>query len=731
MPKKPPKGLRPYLFHGLDLRWEEEDDNAAGDCPWCDREGKLSVEVDTGKYLCYGCKASGNAYTFLRWLWGVSREQTTVEQYEGLAEDRGLLDAATVMSWGVCRSLLRAEWLVPGFGVQGKAQQLYRYVTAGGRTLLMPTPTLGHRLHGVDLLDREKPVVWVCEGVWDAMTLWEVLRVSRIHEGMLVSASDPSRSLGAETAVLATPAASVWRPEWAELLAGRRVVLAFDSDYPRQNAKTGQQVEPVGYAAVRRVAGLLAGAKKPPAGIQYLRWGPNGYDPDLPSGWDLRDALQGTQRERTGALEGLLGRLTPVAAEALKRQAAVSDSLGPVDCDNARQLRTAWRKALHWTDGLDHALVVMLAAVASTKSVGDQLWVKVIGPAACGKSTLCEALSVSKTYVKAVSTIRGFFSGYRSEEKGAGGQDNSLVPLIRNKTLVTKDGDTLLTSPNLPQILSEGRDLYDGTARTHYRNAMGQEYEGIRVTWLLCGTSSLRSIDSSELGERFLDCVIMEGIDDEMEDEIGWRKAQQARNHALIESDGEATSQYSPELLRAMQLTGGYVEWLREHAVKKLAGIDVSDDALKRCQTLAKFTAYMRARPSVHQEENAERELSSRLVSQLVRLAQFIAVVLNVGEVDDAVMSRVKRVAMDTSRGLTLKLIQHLRESGEGLQPKTAAMLLAKSVHQVHQLLRFLHALGAIRTYRVTRAHGVKGPVLWRLTDTMERLYDEVNPLST
>ena len=147
--------------------------------------------------------------------------------------------------------------------------------------------------------------------------------------------------------------------------------------------------------------------------------------------------------------------------------------------------RSAWRKALKWTDGLDCALSVMLASVTSTMQVGDQLWVKIIGPASCGKSTLCEALSVNDKYILAKSTIRGFHSGYKSDRDGT--EDNSLIVQVRNKTLITKDGDTILQSPNLGQILSDARDLYDCTTRSHYKNKMGKDYVGVRMTWILCG----------------------------------------------------------------------------------------------------------------------------------------------------------------------------------------------------------------------------------------------------
>ncbi len=383
---------------------------------------------------------------------------------------------------------------------------------------------------------------------------------------------------------------------------------------------------------------------------------------------------------------------------------------------------------MKWTEGLEHALAVMLASIASTKSVGDQLWVKVIGPASCGKSTLCEAVSVNTKHVLAKSTIRGFHSGFRTQG-GDGEEDNSLVSMLYDKTLVTKDGDTLLQSPNLGQILSEARDLYDSTARTHYRNAMSKDYQGVRMTWILCGTSSLRSIDSSELGERFLDCVIMEGIDDEMEDEVLYRVVNKTdKNMSIAADDGDAATQYDPDLAYAMQLTGGYVDYLRDNAQDLLGKIEASDQMKFRCTRLGKFVALMRARPSERQEENAEREFAARLVSQLWRLAKCLALVLNKTRVDEEVMLRVKKVALETSRGQTLEIAYQLKEAGSaGMFHSSIAMAITKPEEKTKALLRFLKLIGVVEMFTDTSVKGVRSKPKWRLTQRMTKLFAEID----
>lgn len=712
-----PDQLRPFAFHGLRLEVRGKE-AAVEECPFCGAEGKMSVDVDSTRWQCFKCKMSGNGRSLLGALWDKFDACTNAERYAELAENRTLMYPDTLMHWGVVWNPMRKEWAVPGRSPEGKVTQLYRYSSVARKRRLLATPGTSHQMSGVNLLEKGKQTVYLCEGVWDAMALWELLGTVRRTEKGLSLTSSRERSLLADSGVLSVPGSSVFSEKWKGLFEGKRVVLLYDNDHPADN------VPPAGLRGMERVAGILGDVAEQ---VLYLRWGNEGYTLDLPSGHDLRDAFAEGGQEAEGrmaVLAHLLERVGPVPEAWLRRKRGTEGTkapLTPSSCSSYRSLTNSWRKALKWTDGLDHALAVMLSSIASVKGVDDQLWVKVVGPAACGKSTLCEALSVCQEYVLAKSTIRGFHSGY----KEAGGEDCSLVSQVMGKTLVTKDGDTLLQSPNLSQILSEARDLYDGTSRTHYRNNVGKDYAGVRMTWILCGTSSLRSIDQSELGERFLDCVIMDRIDDEQEDEVLIRVANRVYGNRGRQS-GEGST-VAPAMEEAMRMTGGYVRWLRENAADGLAAVEMSPECLARVAKLGKFVAHMRARPSGRQEESAEREVSYRLASQLVRLSNCLAYVLNRRDVDDEVERRVRRVAMDTSRGMTMSICGHLRQhQEEGLERMTIASLTGIQEPQVARLTRFMRAIGMLEPFTPTSMRGIRGRQRWRLTSRMRRLWDRV-----
>lgn len=708
------EALSPYLFHGLEFR--EGSKEAITDCPFCGKEQKFSVNVSDkpGTFRCPRCNVGGNQYKFLELLW---KEGQGMEDLSELAQDRGL-EISTLRAWGVSKSVITLQWLVPGFNTKGELRQLYRYAKMkNGKMRLLATPTIHHAIHGIDLYDPKKQVVYLCEGPWDAMKLWEVLGSTVERDGKFVRtrATSKSKTMLGGANVLAVPGCTTFHESWRSVFLGKRVYIVYDSDHPKKHPKTGKVQPPVGYTGAERVSHILGSRTKE---TRYLRWGPKGYDPKLPSGTDVRDFLNGK-----GDLGKLVAKLHPVPDKwkTPLEQKNTQRHLTPLACDKWMIVSNAWRRSpFKWGAGLDITLSVMLASIVSTDIVGDQLWIKVIGPASCGKSTLCEAVSLCKEYVVAKSTIRGFHSGFKTDGQGA--EDNSLIVQVTGKTLVTKDGDTLLQSPNLGQILSEARDIYDKTSRSHYRNKMGKDYTDIHMTWILCGTSSLRSIDSSELGERFLDCVIMEGIDDDWEDEVLLMKVESEDVSISQGRDGKNAQLEDT----AKRLTAGYVKWLRDNDQDLLADVVTPKAYRLLIARLGKFVACMRARPSELQQEAAEREFGARLVSQLIRLAKCLAVVLNRPTVDRRVMQRVLKVALDTSRGVTYNLCQVIRRAGEeGASHEYLALEVNKQQGEVIKLLRFLKDIGVCEGFS-RKVKGVRTKKRWRLTEKMEVLFNNV-----
>ncbi len=736
---KTAKHLRPFLFHGVNF--ESTEEQAVADCFVCGREGKMSVDSGTGKWHCFVCSESGNVFTFLRKLHELSEKATISKDHQALAEERRLLYPETLLCWGVCRSSLTGEWLLPGFSADSKLVQLYRWVTCGdGKRKLLATPTLGHGIFRPSGKVVKGSKLRIAEGPWDGMAAWELLRVLKsvdgpFTKGRLVQTGNVAVSLLGDGQVIAVPGCGHFSESWLPLLEGRPVELLYDSDHPKEHPPGSGKTFMPGWDGMRKVCELASRAPKPPTSVSVIHWGDEvhvGYDPNTPSGFDIRDAVKDgdTLPERAALLGPLLARIGPmpqnwVGGRGIEAKKNGSVEIDCIECESWKELTDQWRKPMKWIDGLNKALAVMLASIVSTKAIGSQLWVRILSPASTGKSVLCEALSVNKRYIKAVSTLTGIHSGYR--ETRDTGEDNSLVAQLYDKTMVVKDADPLLQAENKGKILSDLRDIYDRTSRTHFKNKASKDYTGVNLTIIICGTNSLHALDQSELGERFLTCQIMEKIDEDMEDEILLRVAKRAGRGMSQEANGTIESQNDPEMTLAMQMTGGYVGWLRTNARELLAEVQMSDEQYYMCGRLGKFIAFMRARPSVKQEETTEREFGARLTEQMVRLTQALTVVLNKTIVDDEVMDFVLSVALDSSAGISLRTTRILQETGTlGMSLRAIAMRTGQGDDKCKKFLGFMREIAVIEWYEQKTVNGLGKHIKWRLTARFAKLWKEV-----
>ena len=733
---EPPRFVRPYLFHGLSLVWEGRE-QATGDCPFCGREGKFSVEAATGRSHCWGCvlnpdsKGGGcNPQSFLRRLWEESVSETSAADLAALTASRGLLSPEALRRWGLAKSKTTGEWLVPGWNGRGDVHQLYRW----GKVLrnrkwvrqMLPTPGVhpDGRAHGFLApvgFKPDRPEVLICEGWGDGAAAWEAL-------------GPAGRKT---TSVVAVPGCGVFRGAWLSLFAGKRVTLCYDNDHPQLIQAGGVEIEKdsAALAGMKRAASIMGKAKKPPAEIRWLKWGsgPDGHDLGRPHGFDLRDALAagGTVAARGEILAELLKQSETCPAEWKTAGAGAGEEeenaafLHPSPCGSWEELIDAWREAMHWPapgEGLDLALSVMLATAVSTMVVGDQLWVMAISPPSTGKTVLAEALSVSRKFVKAVSTFKGFYSGYQVDKEGS--ENLSLVEKLHGKAFIVKDGDTLLTLPNRQQVLGQARDLYDTIGRSSFNNKMSRDWQNIRFAWILCGTKSLRQLDHSELGQRFLTVRIMDDIDRPTEREIARRKIEQVRRNLFL-VDGRADTADTKEMVRARQLTGGYLEFLRDNLAERLAKVRMPDAAALAITNYGEFVACLRARQSkLQDEEGAGREMSARLTSQLGRLALCLAVTLGKEETDAEVMARVRQVALDSAKGSTYRLLAHLNQAGAaGAEVRQLGVWANETEDKVRGFLHFLRhpAIAAVASRREENNRH-----RWFLTEHMRNLWKEV-----
>lgn len=766
----PHANIKPFNSHGVYPEEEQGTDQATCDCPFCGADSKFYVNIETGLYDCKVCGEKGNPIKFIRKVYEDSVESTTEEEYKELAKERGYLKLSTPKRWGLAKSNINDTWLYPGYSGNhhlDKLKNVYLWKEYKNKKRLFSTSSFKQCLFNVQNFDNDKKTIYLTEGCWDGMALWEMLNHSAWdNNGNLEYTGNPTNNLLSDANVLSIPSVNIFEESWAEFFSGKRVIIIPHNDHPKTNKLTGKKGNPLGLQMIKRVVGVLMQLDKPPTEVNYLCWDDvtGVYDPSLKDGYDIRDMLrQGkNHEERAVILTRILSMIKPVnpdwIGESSEQYKAGKLTLDTIECKSYQELTSAWKKALVWHDGIDKTLSVMLAAITSTLMEEDQLWVRVIAPPSSGKTVLCDALCVNRKYVCAQSHIRGFYSGMRPKDEDGkpSKSDYGLIAEIMDKAFITKDGDTLLRSVNHDQIMAEARDLYDGNTKTHFKNDMGKEYKDIRTVWILCGTESLRSLDTSELGERFVTVILLEDVSEELELNMSKKALDSFFSNIRFKKDSRATKKSDEQDMSEVQenndkkvvlstnemdvakrMTGGYISFLRSPEIERNLieiGRRGTDKQKKMINELAYFVSFMRSRPSKKQEERATKELSSRLSKQYGKLAVCLAAVMNKKEIDNEVMNIVRSVALDTAAGTVLdvsKMLYDAKLSGKiGLSKYHLQHKLRQREERMTDIMRYLHRIKVVKTIE-QRENNNMPKQYYALTDTLLTIFRKIFPPKT
>lgn len=724
-----PKGLRAFAFHGVDFT-SHSGDEAIAECFVCGKP-KLYVNVETSQWQCKVCGNEGNALDFIRLLYDHSHARTS--DVSPVAEAKGLLFPETPLHWGVTRSVISGDFLVPGYGADGTISQVYKY--SFGTNITYPTPGLATTervgMFGVGAFDSAKPTTYVCEGWPDGMAWSEILRVTkRTDEGGTTMTGAGKSSLFASANVVAVPGANVWPSSWCKLLAGQHVVFMYDNDHPGVNEKTGADIPPTGIVGTKRAASMLKWGESPPASLSYLKWGPDGYDLEWKNHGDIRDLLKeagSTALERAKAVRMVLDKIEAIPDNWIeKNRARGAANLETLECNSWTAVASAWRKALRMRDDLFDVLATMLAVATSTEQKHDQLFLQVIGDAGSGKTRFCDAMLTSK-HCHALEHLTGFHSGW----KGDNGEDYSLIKRVNMKTMITPEGDVLMSSPNFHEIMSQQRRIFDGKSGATYKNRTEDlQYTNLRTPWIIAGTPALVNTDQTKLGDRFLRIYIAKPGADERREIMRRVGFATIRAVPISVNNGDETT-LTPELEKAYRITGGYIDYLRANASRLLEEIERNLDPVtveEFCCDLAEFVALMRARPDagkVDKETMATIEMPTRLHAQFIRLSMCLAVVLGKKTVDETVLNKAKKVCLDTAQGRVLELVGAIYRAqglGQGDDSKSLELSAVLPMGKATPLLKFLRDVHAAESYREPG----KTATRWRLTERVYGLYERV-----
>lgn len=569
-----------------------QGENALADCPFCGRKKKLSVNVNTGVGRCWGCNylpsilgdEGFNLKTFAYAIWQVAPQSgNAIDQIS----KQKRLRKESLVSWGArCWGDL---FIVPSFDLPSKSFSQLHWCNPQRDTVLRGLCGLSVGVFMPIEENGEQDEVYLCEGLWDGVCVYERGKFA-----------------------IAVPGACVFKNKWADYFRQKTVYLVYDNDVAGANG-------------IVRVLSVL----KNKDNVFVVKWG------DRPKGYDIRDYLQSGNSLTSLVFD------KPDIRQIQKQSGIIPRE--PIPCESVDELLEAWEKAFVLTNEFRKALVVTCAVASSTHLPGDALWLRLIGPPSCGKSSICDALAISDNVVE-LNQFTGFHSGWKEE-------DADLLSLIDGKVVVTKEGDLLVQHPRRTQLLAEARDLFDGRTTARYRNKVFYQRE-LKVTWILAGTSELLTAIDPSLGERFVDIRLTS--DEKVEDEI-CRK----RQATLI--SGEAcvgTWYWSKEQAISYCKLAGFVDYLRDKFGSYFG--EMPEELCNLAIDFAKVVSYLRVRP----KDFVEKEVPARLSVQFTKLVYLLSRI--VGQHKDAIYPYMRLVARSCCYLPNLIVLENIFRFREG-----------------------------------------------------------------
>lgn len=350
----------------------------------------------------------------------------------------------------------------------------------------------------------------------------------------------------------------------------------------------------------------------------------------------------------------------------------------PIKIEEARKV---FQKYLYLPD--PYIVDVVLAVVAGTKILDtDPLWMFLKGPPGGGKTELLNAVyDHNLTVCVSTLTPAALISGFRDPDNPDA--EFSLADQLDGKTLVIKDFTTLLSGHPAArdEIFGILRDMYDGRASKAFGTGK-KEFEG--KFNILAGTTS--AIDQvwhlSTLGARFLEYNLT--ID---------RKEQTRRAMAGANNEKEMRESLANAAAGVLAGIPDYVPTIPEAIQEKTL---ILADLLARCRTY------------IHRDRNdvvhtaPEVEVPTRIVKQLLRLGQSLALVRHKQELTEKEFDTMRKVAFDSMPSARRTLVKSLLSVKVSKEAKYYAKECTISESVIKRHINDLHLLGIVDESEMT-----------------------------
>lgn len=669
-----------YKFFAINPT-KEVKDNYVATCPFmdCQKPSHFYFHKTTGLYNCKKCNRSGNYYTFITEFHQTLKAVTTQDDYQFLETERGIpKEIFELASW--YRNPTTGRFYVPYFGANGLLN-LGAFDPSSfnpkNRFRIFKSPGLDLQLYNIFNTKRIEEEVIITEGEWDALAFYASFRALRKDA--------PS--------ILALPGAASWKQEWNTKFKGKSLTFFFDKD---QGGDQGIEV------LRKRSAGLrysIANWESPELSKLKLIKTKTAELKDVRDIWTkaktksevltaLLDMAATTKEDSTEDI------VTEEGDEVRKAFSIDVDSIPSITSHSTFQ--KGIKESLYTSKSILQTIDTMLAVCLSVKMPGEPLWLFVVGPASCGKSTVIEAFGGHNKYFDYTSklTATSLVSGWRNPD----GSDASSLHKMNMRTMFVKDMTVLLGMPDgvQQQLWDLLRDAYDGYIKVQWGNGKTFEATDFKFNIIAGVTPIIYKHNDASKGERFLRIDFLGSDFDEDE-------------HMDLAWDGAATKKENKAKLQQTML--GYYKHIFETFDPETTA-EVPQPIRDKVKALAKLTARLQTQVEKDRNEGMiyrpRSAVATRLQLQFKNLILSLAHVRGEKVVSEATYDIVRKVGFDSCPGLNFEVIDYIRKHKFVTRKDLISGLKIPST-RIHQILTDLEQLGIIVQSKESNNSGNRG----------------------
>lgn len=656
------KKIKMFEWFGLDFKKATESEYTST-CPFCNKKNHFYVNSITGQWDCKACGDGGNVLTFLKKYSNMIYEQTSKQEYRQLAKARGL-PVKALRDWRLGWD--GNQWLLPVWSEKKTCRDVRCW---NPKTKIMKSPKgCKVQLYGwyrASKLPRGA-TIFICEGEWDAIALSWLL----------------ARAGVANMAAVGVPGANTFKDNWVEDLVGYKIVLCYDND-------------PAGEQGSLKAYNKL---KESVESIQILKW-----PGQASKGYDIRDFIKDRLKQAIPIkkiFKGLKNLL--VDAEDIPTYISEEDEVEEQEdevSDNPPDFEETLKIFEKWADmkpDLVDALKVMFAVVLSVKVPGDPLWVYIIGPAGSGKTMLLISLKEnSRCIFQSAITAHTLVSGFQRN------YDPSLLPKLNKKCCVWKDFTEVLERKDKDEIYSRLRGAFDGSVVATFGNGVVRNYKNLHFSMLAGTTPAVHGDRKAMLDGRFLQFEIFGKDDEDTTDQI----------KAAMDDVG-----FEDEMIAETQVAAS------RFLARKIYIPEVPAWVKTRIVALSQLTSILRV--TVEREQFGDRQvlympaavIGTRIAKQLLKLAQFLALIEGHKTVQYEEYKLVEKTAFDTSKKMYLRILQAIENCGGTATISQIAQAVRLNWHVIYRQMEDLYML------RVVMAVPGKGKKRWEIEKRVKEL---------